>query len=154
MISITCQNCGHSDKHSSRFCPSCGNKLVHENEESTDVFEIVESISHEFDRAQFPQNCGLLVVESGPKAGARYGLEAEVVTIGRHSQADVFLDDITVSRRHAQIEQINGHYRVSDTGSLNGTYVNRERIDNLDLHDEDEIQIGRFRFVFFHGIGN
>ena len=154
MISITCQNCGHSDKHSSRFCPSCGNKLVHENEESTDVFEIVESIPHEFDRAQFPQDCGLLVVESGPKAGARYGLEAEVVTIGRHSEADVFLDDITVSRRHARIEQINDHYRVSDAGSLNGTYVNRERIDNLELHDEDEIQIGKFRFVFFHGIGN
>ena len=154
MISITCQICGHIDKQSSRFCPSCGNRLMHENEENTDVFEIVESIPHEYDRAQFPHDCGLLVVESGPKAGARYGLEAEIVTIGRHSEADVFLDDITVSRRHAQIEQVNGQYRVSDAGSLNGTYVNRERIDNLELHDEDEIQIGRFRFVFFHGIGN
>ena len=154
MISITCQICGHIDKQSSRFCPSCGNRLMYENEENTDVFEIVESIPHEDDRAQFPQDCGLLVVESGPKAGARYGLEAEIVTIGRHGEADIFLDDITVSRRHAQIEQANGQYQVSDAGSLNGTYVNRERIDNLELHDEDEIQIGRFRFVFFHGTGN
>ena len=89
MISITCQVCGHSDKQSSRFCPSCGNRLLYENEENTDVFEIVESLPHEYDRAQFPQDCGLLVVESGPKAGARYGLEAEIVTIGRHGEAEV-----------------------------------------------------------------
>ena len=154
MISVTCHNCGHEDKQASRFCPSCGNKIVNESEENTDVFEIVDSVPHENDRAQFPQDCGLLVVESGPKAGARYGLEEEMVTIGRHSGAGIFLDDITVSRQHAQIERANDQYLVRDVGSLNGTYINRERIDTAQLQDGDEVQIGRFRFFFFHGTGN
>ena len=154
MISVTCQDCGHVDKQSSRFCPSCGNKLVNESEESTDVFEVVGSVPHEYDRAQFPENCGLFVIESGSKAGARYGLEDEVVTIGRHSEVGIFLDDITVSRQHAQVERTNDQYLVRHAGSLNGTYVNRERIDSAQLQDGDEVQIGRFRFVFFHGIGN
>tara|TARA_B100000131_G_C18017015_1_gene572940 strand:+ start:53 stop:517 length:465 start_codon:yes stop_codon:yes gene_type:complete len=154
MSSVTCQSCGRIDKHASRFCPSCGEKLAAGNDENTDAFEIIEAIPHEYDRSQFPESCGLFVIESGPKAGARYGLEDDLITIGRHSDAGIFLDDITVSRRHAQVERVGERYVVKDAGSLNGTYVNRERIDSVELHEGDEVQIGRFRLVFFHGIGS
>ena len=154
MSSVTCQSCGRIDKHASRFCPSCGEKLIADNDESTDAFEVVEAIPHEYDRAQFPETCGLFVIESGPKAGARYGLEEELITIGRHNNAGIFLDDITVSRRHAQVERIGERYTVKDAGSLNGTYINRERIDSAELREGDEVQIGRFRLVFFHGTGS
>ena len=154
MSSVTCQSCGHIDKYASRFCPSCGAKLAVDNDENTDAFEIVEVIPHEYDRAQFPESCGLFVIESGPKAGARYGLEDELITIGRHTNAGIFLDDITVSRRHAQVERVGDRYTVKDVGSLNGTYVNRERIDSAELREGDEVQIGRFRLVFFYGTGS
>ena len=94
------------------------------------------------------------MIESGPKAGARYGLEDELITIGRHTNAGIFLDDVTVSRRHAQVERVGDRYTVKDVGSLNGTYVNRERIDSAELREGDEVQIGRFRLVFFHGTGS
>ena len=154
MSSVTCQSCGRIDKHASRFCPSCGEKLTAGHDESTDVFEIVETIPHEYDRSQFPESCGLFVVETGPKAGARYGLEDSLITIGRHTNAGIFLDDITVSRHHAQVERAGELYTVKDVGSLNGTYVNRERIDSVELREGDEVQIGRFRLVFFYGTGS
>ena len=154
MSSVTCQSCGRIDKHASRFCPSCGENLIVDNDENTDAFEIVEVIPHEYDRTQFPESCGLFVIESGPKAGARYGLEDELITIGRHTNAGIFLDDVTVSRRHAQVERVGDRYTVKDVGSLNGTYVNRERIDSAELREGDEVQIGRFRLVFFHGTGS
>jgi pSer/pThr/pTyr-binding forkhead associated (FHA) protein len=97
--------------------------------------------------------CGLFVVESGPKAGSRYGLEAPVTTIGRHGAADILLDDVTVSRRHVEVERVGDRYVVRDVGSLNGTYLNRRRIESTELDDGDELQIGRFKLVFFHGTG-
>jgi pSer/pThr/pTyr-binding forkhead associated (FHA) protein len=91
---------------------------------------------------------GLLVVRHGPNAGSAFRVESATTTIGRHPDSDIFLDDITVSRRHVVIEQRGKGFHVRDAGSLNGTYVNHERVDEADLHHGDEVQIGKYRLSF------
>jgi pSer/pThr/pTyr-binding forkhead associated (FHA) protein len=98
-----------------------------------------------------PSGSALLVVQRGPSAGSRFLLDTDVVTAGRHPDSEIFLDDVTVSRRHAEFRRGRGGYAVSDVGSLNGTYVNRDRIDEVVLHGGDEVQIGKFRLVYFSG---
>ncbi|MEA2686398.1 MAG: hypothetical protein QOE93_1593, partial [Actinomycetota bacterium] len=104
-----------------------------------------------FDLDDIPPGAGLLVVTRGPNAGSRLSLTKPVTTIGRHPDSDIFLDDITVSRRHAEVVRREDGYYVRDAGSLNGTYLNRERIDEAPLANGDELQIGKFRLVFFSG---
>ena len=96
-----------------------------------------------------PAACALLVVARGPSSGSRYLLDTEVVTAGRQPDSDIFLDDVTVSRRHAEFRRIEDGFAVRDVGSLNGTYVNRDRIDDVLLSDGDEVQIGKFRLMYF-----
>jgi len=93
----------------------------------------------------------LLVVLRGPNAGARFLLDADEVSSGRHPNSDIFLDDVTVSRKHATFRREGDVFLVRDVGSLNGTYVNRERIDEAALKTRDEVQIGKFRLVFYAG---
>jgi pSer/pThr/pTyr-binding forkhead associated (FHA) protein len=95
----------------------------------------------------------LLVVKRGPNAGSQFLIEKDVTTAGRHPESDIFLDDITVSRRHAEIRRKSGDFFVHDMGSLNGSYVNRERVDNTQLASGDEIQIGKFKLLFFGAQG-
>jgi len=93
----------------------------------------------------------LLIVLRGPNTGARFLLDDDEVSSGRHPSSDIFLDDVTVSRRHAVFARSEQGYEVRDVGSLNGTYVNRERIDNQLLEQGDEVQIGKFRLVYYRG---
>ena len=93
----------------------------------------------------------LLIVLRGPNTGARFLLDSEEVSSGRHPSSDIFLDDVTVSRRHAVFARSGEVYEVRDVGSLNGTYVNRERIDQQLLEQGDEVQIGKFRLVYYRG---
>ncbi|MCP1387013.1 FHA domain-containing protein [Corynebacterium sp. TA-R-1] len=95
-----------------------------------------------------PEGAALLVVKRGPNAGARFLLDQDSTTAGRHPEADIFLDDVTVSRRHAEFRRKEDSFEVVDVGSLNGTYVNREPRNSEVLSDGDEIQIGKFRLVF------
>lgn len=95
-----------------------------------------------------PPDSALLIVQHGPNAGARFLLDTERVTAGRHTKADIFLDDVTVSRKHAEFQQQGGQFVVRDLGSLNGTYVNRTRVDESALQVGDEVQIGKFRLTF------
>jgi pSer/pThr/pTyr-binding forkhead associated (FHA) protein len=95
-----------------------------------------------------PSGVAMLVVKRGPNVGSRFALEGEVVRAGRHPNSDIFLDDITVSRRHVNLLRQGKEWMVRDVGSLNGTYVNRERVDEALLHDGDELQIGTFKLVF------
>ncbi len=97
-----------------------------------------------------PADTGLLVVARGPNAGSRFLLDQDVVRIGRHPDADILLDDVTVSRQHAEMRRRGEGFVVADAGSLNGTYLNRRRVEEAALHDGDELQIGKFRLVF-HG---
>jgi pSer/pThr/pTyr-binding forkhead associated (FHA) protein len=84
----------------------------------------------------------------GPNAGSRFRLDGELTTAGRHPDSDIFLDDVTVSRRHAEFYRHGARFTVRDVGSLNGTYVNRERIEEAELAGGDEVQIGKFRLLF------
>ncbi|UUT35190.1 FHA domain-containing protein [Microbacterium elymi] len=96
-----------------------------------------------------PAGSALLIVRSGPTAGARYLLDNDVMTVGRHPEADIFFDDVTVSRRHAEITRERRRFEIVDQRSLNGTYVNGERVDRSELVNGAEVRIGKFRLNFF-----
>jgi pSer/pThr/pTyr-binding forkhead associated (FHA) protein len=101
-----------------------------------------------------PSGSALLVVKRGPNAGSRFLLDRDTTSAGRHPDSDIFLDDVTVSRRHAEFRREGGEFVVIDVGSLNGTYVNREPVDQAVLAGGDEVQIGKFRLVFLTGPGH
>ena len=101
--------------------------------------------------AELPAGMGVVVVRRGPNAGSRFSLERETTTVGRHPDSDIFLDDITVSRRHVTVEHDADGYLLRDAGSLNGTYVNRKRVDEARLNYGDEVQVGRYRLTFVIG---
>jgi pSer/pThr/pTyr-binding forkhead associated (FHA) protein len=109
---------------------------------ATDAESVVSAVN------ELPSGSALLVVKRGPNAGARFVLDQPVTTAGRHPGSTIYLDDVTVSRRHAEFRVENGTFRVVDVGSLNGTYVNRQPVESAPLTDGDEIQIGKFRLVF------
>jgi hypothetical protein len=96
-----------------------------------------------------PAHAALFIVRSGPTAGARYLLDTDVTTVGRHPEADIFFDDVTVSRRHAEITRTASAFELVDQRSLNGTYVNGERVDRAVLTNGAEVRVGKFRLNFF-----
>lgn len=96
-----------------------------------------------------PAGSALLIAHTGPNAGARFLLDSVITTVGRHPDADIFLDDVTVSRRHVQFHKIDGGFEVQDSGSLNGTYVNGDRVDSVLLRTGNEVQIGKFRLTYY-----
>jgi pSer/pThr/pTyr-binding forkhead associated (FHA) protein len=98
-----------------------------------------------------PSGAALLIVKRGPNAGARFLLDRDFTSAGRHPDSDIFLDDITVSRRHAEFRRENANFRITDVGSLNGTHINRQPVDSAVLTNLDEVQIGKFRLVFLTG---
>jgi len=163
MASVFCTQCGQQNPDDSKFCARCGAPLtipatpgapavdqtttismtsVDATEEHADELEdvAVESL---------PFGSALLVVKRGPNAGSRFLLDKDVTTVGRHPESDIFLDDVTVSRRHAEFHRHDDGFSVRDVGSLNGTYLNRERIEESPLAGGDEVQIGKFRLVYF-----
>lgn len=99
--------------------------------------------------AALPSGSALLVVRRGPNTGARFLLDADVTTVGRHPEADIFLDDVTVSRRHAEFLRHGTAFEVRDLGSLNGTYFDGVRIETALLSDGAEVQVGKFRLTFY-----
>ena len=157
MTDVFCTNCGHKNAPSARFCSSCGAALdVDSGEETTITFAPVDATGEILDEELAVamgelHDAAMVVVKRGPNAGSKFVLEGEVTRAGRHPDSDIFLDDITVSRRHAEIHRVPNGYTVRDAGSLNGTYLNRERIDEAPLANGDELQIGKFRLVFFAG---
>lgn len=96
-----------------------------------------------------PAGSALLVAHSGPNSGARFLLDSDVTTAGRHPDADIFLDDVTVSRRHVEFRRTARGFEVVDMNSLNGTYVNHDRVDSVELKSGSEVQIGKFRLTFY-----
>lgn len=99
--------------------------------------------------AALPSGSALLVVRRGPNAGARFLLDADVTTVGRHPDADIFLDDVTVSRRHSEFLREGSTFQIKDLGSLNGTYLDSTRIDIATLNEGSEVQVGKFRLTFY-----
>jgi hypothetical protein len=171
----TCPQCGRDIPadlaEGARFCPYCGGRLGRgpgEPADSTTTFAfpsaVVEPASpveetetplrvlDEESRSAvdaLPSGSAMLVVLRGPNAGSRFLLDADLVTAGRHPDSEVFLDDVTVSRRHAEFRRGPDGYAVRDVGSLNGTYVNRDRVDEVTLSNGDEVQVGKFRLVYY-----
>ncbi|MFD0384792.1 FHA domain-containing protein [Streptomyces stramineus] len=167
-----CTRCGHRNAEASRFCSNCGAPLrpgavAERASETTSTISIsgleaydsettgqtpIPTLSPEAQAAvdALPLGSALLVVRRGPNSGSRFLLDGELTTAGRHPQSDIFLDDVTVSRRHVEFRRgQDGGFTVADVGSLNGTYVNRERIDSVPLSNGDEVQIGKYRLVFY-----
>ena len=160
MASTFCNRCGHRNPEGSNFCSSCGAVLerLEDSGPSTATITLgpVEGAGEVADEevtvsvGDVAAGVGLLVVRRGPNAGSRFALGHGKTTIGRHPDSDIFLDDVTVSRRHAEVVHHDRTFTVTDVGSLNGTYLNRERIEQADLHSGDELQIGKFRLVFLY----
>lgn len=113
-----------------------------------DVAEEIDTTSEAAEAAALERGSAMLVVKRGPNVGSRFVLNQPVMTAGRHPESDIFLDDITVSRRHAEIRSENGEFRVVDQGSLNGTYRNRQPVDSAVLANGDVLQVGNFRLIF------
>ena len=158
MNDVFCTSCGHKNALTAKFCSSCGAALETDSgEETTITFAPVDATGEVLDEEMalaldgLPGSTAMVVVKRGPNAGSKFVLDGEVTRAGRHPDSDIFLDDITVSRRHAEIVRTGDGYLVRDAGSLNGTYLNRERIDDAPLSNGDELQIGKFRLVFFSG---
>ncbi|HTW14092.1 MAG TPA: FHA domain-containing protein [Nocardioides sp.] len=170
-----CTACGKQNPDDARFCSQCGTRLVTAEAASADETTITEAVGESTATIQIgvgdkvdtsdrqlnpvdaaavdalPTGHALLVVQRGPGSGSRFLLDSDVVNAGRHPDSEIFLDDVTVSRRHAEFTRDGATFTVSDVGSLNGTYVNRDRIDRVQLTDGDEVQIGKYRLVFFSG---
>lgn len=171
MPSVYCTRCGHANPADARFCANCGNQLTTatppaEQQEGPTTTTISLDKIREMDAAEqqgveetpdpamveaLPPGAALLVVKRGPNAGSRFLLDSDLTTAGRHPESDIFLDDVTVSRRHVEFYRSGAAFTVRDVGSLNGTYVNRERIEEAPLSGGDEVQIGKFRLVFLTG---
>ncbi len=166
MPSVYCTGCGEPNPEGARFCSQCGTPLVRisgdRGPDTTSTISLAGSDLAEPDTADLsaadaeavaalPPGTALLVVKRGPNAGSRFLLDSDLTLIGRHPDSDIFLDDITVSRRHAEFYRERGKFIVRDVGSLNGTYVNRERIEEVELVPGDEVQVGKFRLVFLVG---
>jgi pSer/pThr/pTyr-binding forkhead associated (FHA) protein len=149
---VFCTNCGHPNRDDARFCAECGHPL---QEDVTVTLPPVEAEEEVHDEFPFPHDelepgQALLLVKRGPNAGSTFLLDQDATTVGRSTEGDVFLDDVTVSRKHAIFERrTGGAWFVRDVGSLNGTYVNGEQVDETKLASGDEVQIGRFKVTFF-----
>ncbi|MEX2422134.1 MAG: FHA domain-containing protein [Actinomycetota bacterium] len=148
-----CTRCGHPNKDEARFCANCGATL---QEDTTLGLSPVEVEGDAPDDFPFPEDelepeQALLLVKHGPNAGSTFMIAEEVTSAGRNPESDVFLDDVSVSRKHAEIRRQADGFYIHDLGSMNGTYVNRERVESTKLAPRDEVQIGRFRLVFFLG---
>jgi FHA domain/zinc-ribbon domain len=153
---MRCRQCGHQNEFGANFCSSCGSPLPHEDESTMSLAELAERLELDEELgaalAELPAGMGMLVVRRGPNAGSRFVLDSDVTALGRHPDSDIFLDDITVSRRHAAIRHTDdGQYEVTDVGSLNGTYVDHGRVDTAPLHHLADLQVGRFVLVFLVG---
>lgn len=156
MSTTFCNQCGHRNPPESNFCSSCGSPLdvLDDRTITLTAVDPLQDAPGPHDDVMVPVGdvelgVALLIVRAGAQAGDRFVLTDEVTTLGRHPDSSISLDDITVSRRHAEITRTPEGYVVSDAGSLNGTYVNQERVDRTALRHGDELQIGKFRLVFF-----
>jgi pSer/pThr/pTyr-binding forkhead associated (FHA) protein len=149
---VYCPECGFQNPEAANYCTKCGALLVRDesgadttmsftpeegDEESAEIMEEIKT-----------EGPALVVRSGGGRAGEHFLLEQESTTVGRSPDCDIFLDDVTVSRRHALVKRSNNQFVIEDQGSLNGTFLNRRRIESGGLEDGDEVQIGKYRMTF------
>lgn len=143
MEEIDCPQCGQANPTGANFCSVCGVPLARDDHEKTETHEVLG--------VQSVDDLPMLIVVRGTNVGSKYALDSAVTSIGRHPDSDVFLDDVTVSRRHAELRRSGEEFTVADVGSLNGTYLNGHRVESADLTEGDQLQVGRFKLVFVLG---
>ena len=152
-----CTNCGHRNPEGSNFCSSCGSALAETGGSDTTITFMPGELEADLDEEihispeELEGGRGVLIVKRGPNAGSKFFLDTDSTSLGRHPDSNIFLDDVTVSRKHAEIRRGGDGFRLHDVGSLNGTYVNRERVEEAALASGDEIQVGKFKLVFLAG---
>ena len=152
MSHVYCPECGFQNPEAANYCTKCGALLVRDesgadttmsftpedgDEESADILDEIKT-----------EGPALVVRSGGGRAGEHFLLEQESTTVGRSPDCDIFLDDVTVSRRHALVKRSNDQFLIEDQGSLNGTFLNRRRIESGGLEDGDEVQIGKYKLTF------
>jgi pSer/pThr/pTyr-binding forkhead associated (FHA) protein len=173
MPGVYCSQCNRPNPGGARYCSNCGAPLIRAAQQDLswapppdrgwggagETTSMISPITGDADYTDepypdysaadtLPPGTALLVVLRGPNAGSRFLLDDDFTSAGRHPDSDIFLDDVTVSRRHAEFYRQGERFSVRDVGSLNGTYVNRERIEEAELFGGDEVQIGKFRLLF------
>ncbi len=158
MKKIICPNCDFENDESITFCINCNSDLTVDSS-FTEVTEKIisevpdEEASEEFfkDIEEFYEGSPVIIVVKGPNKGARFMIERNEVLVGRSAECDIIIDDVTVSRRHARISRKGVDLWIFDLDSLNGIYVNKKRIEKARLKNKDEIQIGKYKFIFITG---
>ena len=160
-----CTSCGAANPEGANFCTRCGQslqppqpgttgRLAPESavgEQQSDIARDADVVARAagIERPELDPGQAVLVVIRGPNEGARFLLDRDETTCGRHPDSDIFLDDVTVSRHHVTFHRDDGTFVAHDNGSLNGTYVNGQRVDRQELATGDEVQVGRFKLVAF-----
>ena len=152
-MALHCPECGFVNDESANYCQTCG-AYLHPGEEAEDSTTMTYAIDEtgelkpvDLDEVT-AQGAALVIRAGGGRVGESFALSGDRLSIGRRPDADIFLDDVTVSRDHALLVKRGGDYYLDDLGSLNGTYVNRHRIESHRLEDGDELQVGKFKLTF------
>ena len=151
MSHVYCPSCGFQNPEAANYCSKCGAPLLHASEEG----EQTQTFSPE-EREELLERLGdigvhgpaLVVRSGGGRSGETFAPQGDRTTIGRSPDCGIFLDDVTVSRRHAVLVHDGDRWAIEDGGSLNGTFVNRKRVERAELDDGDEVQIGKYRMTF------
>ena len=152
MSHVYCSECGFQNPEAANYCSRCG-ALLEKGEsgvETTQAFSAEEVGELARDPVEGLEGPALVVRSGGGRAGETFHPEGDRTTIGRSPDCGIFLDDVTVSRKHAVLVSRDGGFFVEDQGSLNGTFVNRKRVDGAELEDGDELQIGKYRLTFLN----
>ena len=155
-MALHCPECGFVNADGANYCQKCGSFLGAREERpggepSTATYRIDETgelVPVDVEQVVAHEGAALVIRAGGGRVGESFPLDHDRMTIGRRPDSDVFLDDVTVSRDHALLVRRGGDYYLDDLGSLNGTYVNRQRIDSRHLADGDELQVGKFKLTF------
>jgi hypothetical protein len=147
---VYCPECGFQNPEAANYCAKCGTLLEHESGGETTLAFPAEEVGDEIAAAldEAIRGPALVVRSGGGRAGESFVPAGDRTLIGRSPDCDIFLDDVTVSRRHAELLRDGDRFTIRDLGSLNGTFVNRRRIEAADLVDDDEVQIGKYRMTF------
>jgi hypothetical protein len=148
MSHVYCPECGFQNPEASNYCARCGAYLRRDETGETTLSLTPEELDEGGLATGEPRGPALVVRAGGGRAGESFATEGPRTLIGRSPDCDVFLDDVTVSRRHAEIVREGDTHVIRDLGSLNGTFVNRHRIESSALADDDEVQIGKYRMTF------
>jgi hypothetical protein len=147
---VYCSECGFQSPAAANYCARCGALLVHDEGGETTMSLAPDDLREDDGEALdvSVEGTALVVRAGGGIAGETFVPAGPRTLIGRSPECDVFLDDVTVSRRHAELLHDGDRFTIRDLGSLNGTFVNRERVEAAELHDDDEVQVGKYRMTF------